>query len=239
MFQALKMKRAYSRLGAEERAILEKPWVHKIRTIDLWNSPQSEDLAFVQLETQGGLFLQLRDAVLRAPKHAACLQLTDSDALFGMYALYQGVGTLRVVDVCGHVPGHEEWHLDQARIAAQVAGRGVQCRFDRVGVTEIEGHYSVGICANVLENLADPAAALVHLRKVVVGSLVIHSVTPLANVAEFMEVGPGVRPWGSRFSHDALIAMVVEAGWSVVNENYKHLPMDWPGDRKLTFLHCV
>ena len=239
MLQALKMKRAYSRLSAEDREVLEKPWVHKMGKVSLWTSPQSEKAATLQKATQGAICLQVRDAVIRNPKHTACLQLTESDAFFGMWALHCGAGSLTVVDACGHVPGHEAWHLDQARIAAEVSGRNGHCRFERMGAMEIEGHYSVGICANVLENLADPAAALVHLRKVVVGSLVIHSVTPLENVAEFMEVGTDVRPWGSRFSHDALIAMVVDAGWSVVNENYKHLPVDWPGDRKLTFLHCV
>ncbi|MEA2552905.1 MAG: hypothetical protein QOJ65_1081 [Fimbriimonadaceae bacterium] len=239
MLQALRQRKAAARLTPEERELLSRPWIHKFGAIDLWVSEQSEPMRIEQIEKQGPIFTRIRDAVRRSKPDPRGIMPTCDDGFFALYALAVGASHVDVVDVGSHIPGHEPWHLDQTRIAAKVGGKESGCTFRGAALLDLQGSYDFGICLNVLENVRDPQAALAHLRAIIDGPIVIHSATAYPNERGVFESPSEFRPWGSRFSHDTLIDFAVESGWTVINEGAKKMPEDWPGDRNLSFLHCV
>lgn len=225
-------------LTPEERDVVSRPWLYRYSAIDVWLSSQSEGSRVRQIETAGPIGRQLRDALLRIPK-ARVLACSTTDGFFGLFALFKGAGHVDIYDVGRHIPGHEAWHFDQSEVVAKIKGLMDRCSFSSADILDIQGEYDFAVCTNVLEHVPDPKPVLEKLRGMMRGSLVLHSPTAYPHGPEVFESAPAERPWGCRFSHDRLVNMAVEAGWTVINERLKHMPPEWEGERNLSFLHCV
>jgi len=226
-------------LTPEEREILAKPWLNTFPAIKEWTSEQSPEDKLRQAEKSSALYRHIRDAMHRSVKDPRGLILTSTDGFFTIYALSLGAARVDVYDVCAQVPGHEDWHLDQIRIVAEVRGFKDKCSFQRADLFGINGSWDFCVCTEVLENLPDPEAAVWKIRDLVSGPMALFSGSRFPNEPSFFESPTDVRPWGSAFSHDNLINIVVAGGWTVVNERNKLMPEDWEGERNLSYLHCV
>lgn len=239
VFRAFARRKAVSNFTPAEKEILAKPWLNTFPGITDWVSEQAYADRIRQGETGAALYRHMRDAMRRSVPHPKGLMLTSTDGFFAIYCLHMRASRVDVYDVCGHVPGHETWHLDQIRIVAKVRGFEEKSTFQREDLFKIKGDWDFCVCTEVLENLPDPEAALAHMRDLVHGPMALFSTTHYPNRPDFYESPAAARPWGSAFSHDKLIKLVVAGGWTVVNERNKLMPESWKGDRNLSYLHCV
>lgn len=239
MFRARARRQAISNLTPEEREIVAKPWLNTFPAITDWRSEQTPEDKLRQIEKSSSLYRHIRDVIHRAGSNPRGLLVTSTDGYFVIYTLYAGAASVDVYDVCDKVPGHEAWHLDQMRIVAKVRGHEERTSFQRAELDQISGSWDFCVVTEVLENMADPEAAIAKIRELVKGPMALFSSTRTPNDPSFFESPTEARPWGCAFSHDMLIKIVVEAGWTVVNERLRTMPEDWRGERDLSYLHCV
>jgi hypothetical protein len=271
-------------LTEAELKIWRMPWYHTFSPLGLpAGGYQQELLAAHQLEKQGDIFRQTRDALSRfGRRRPKGVCLTSTDGLFGLYALTKGAAHVDIFGVTSFAEHDEPWHLEQTRIAAKLLNLKDRCTVEARDLEDIQGPYDFGICVGALYGFPDPTAVLVRLRTLISGPLVIHShvyVTPdyekrnKANrmaqlrreirfhkdltpeeISErqkelhelemnkdrfYFESPASWRPWGSRFSHDTLITMAVDAGWTVINEKEGDILPKNHLDRGSSSLLCV
>lgn len=242
-----------AKLTAHELELLEKPWVHNYSPVDLPTGPQAEVLQEFQLEKQGAIFRHIRDGLTRTPKGARGLCLTCNDGMFGIYALQKNVAHMDIFDVGDRQPNYEPWHIEQTAVAAKLLGLSSRATIEKRDYSTIKGPYDFCICTGVFPTFTDPGQMLADMRSwIVSGPLIIHSPTCLP-VAPWGQPRPDVdvpgyryyespaegRPWGSRFSHDTLIEMAVEAGWTAISEKFAELGRPNWSDRVSSSLLCV
>jgi hypothetical protein len=220
-----------------------------------------------QLEKQGDIFRQTRDALNRVGRGARGLCLTSTDGLFGLYPLTKGAGHIDIFNVTEYAGNNEPWHMDQTRIAAKLLDMVEKSTIEVRDIKTVKGPYDFAVCVGVLNNFLDPAPVLAQLREIVHGPLVTHEHTFVIPVHEqknmknrigmltrdikfnkqlskrefaearreldelespnhrlYYQSPADLRQWGSRFSHDTLIIMAVDAGWTVINEKHAEVP---------------
>jgi hypothetical protein len=239
VFRAHARRKAISNLTPEEREILAKPWLNTFPNLEASAGEQPEAEKLRQAEVSGPIYRHIRDGLIRCVPEPRALLLTSTDGFFSIVTLWRGAKTVDVFDVCTHVPGHQGWHLDQIRLVAKISGYEERSTFQRKGLFEIEGKWDFCICTEILENYPDPEAALGKIRSLVDGPIVNFSSTYLPNDPAYLESPSEKRPWGSVFSHDRLITMIVDHGWTVVNERYRPVKVEWSGEENLSYLNCV
>jgi len=227
-------------LTAAEKVIFNSVWRFNYKPVDLQTGPQSEVNERYQLEAQAMVFRHVRDALFSTVKRPTGLIPTCADGFYGIYALEKGAEKVRIVDIGSQLPSHKPHFLEQTKLAAKMLGVQERCTFDVCDYTKIEGSYDFCILADCAIHFLDPTPLLVKMREVVTGPLVLFSTTIMQHKVPLLYRSPEPgRPWGSAFSHDQLLTFAVNAGWTVVNEQYKRLPDDWPGERNMSCFLCM
>lgn len=223
----------------EEQAIVDQPWFHSYGPLGFYEGHVPEVNLQRQLDRQGDIFRHVRDALLRFESRPRGLMCTVNDGFYGMYAAQKGAASMDIVDVGTHIPNRPAWHFQQSQIAARKLGLSDRVTFSTKNLLEIEGRYDFGIFVNALPNFPNPAEAVAHLRNIISGPLVFQcnvavlpfkfSLPPdfprssteydMEAVDEFFYESPGMYvPWGSCFGRRRLIQILVDAGWTIVNE---------------------
>jgi hypothetical protein len=227
-------------LTAEERAIYERPWQFDYGPLDLETCAQIDFDKRYQLEAQGIVFRHIRDAMQAGAATTRGIVPTCGDGYYGIYALKHGAGRMHFVSVRHDRPHAKFWHFRQTQLASKLLGVKDRCTFDTAEIADLKGTFGFGILTDVLVHCPDPGEVLQKMRSIVQGPLVVFTTTVRRGLTQFiLEVGPPHRPHGACFSHDAVITMAVEAGWTVVNEQRKIMPEDWPGERQMSSFLCV
>lgn len=230
----------------EEQAIIAKPWVNNFGPIEFYDCNQSDENQRKQFARQGHIFRHIRDALARYETKPRGIMCTVSDGFYGLYALHKGASHIDIVDVGGHIPNREDWHLEQTRLAARALGMEDRATFATKNLFEIEGKYDFGIFVSALPNFPNPAEVMKHLWHLIDGPLVFQCNTAVLNnftltpkaerwkpgwdpdeIDQFFYESPcEILPWGSAFGRRKLIEMIVDAGWTIVNENSSPQPED-------------
>ncbi len=232
-------KRRLADLSPEEQEVFQQPWTYNYRTLDLETGPQPEMNERSQAATQEFVFRHIRDSILRCKGKPQGISVSCGDGFYGIYALSRGAEKIRICDVGAHRTDYRPWNIEQSKLAAKLLGVEEKCSFSSLDFSAMEGHYDFAIAADLLIHFPDPQAVLLKLRQMVRGPLVVFTTTIYRGNPVVLEVPASGRPWGSAFTHDKAIMMAVDAGWTVVNEQFKQMPEGWVGERNFTGLLCV
>jgi hypothetical protein len=233
-------RRRPASLTPDEQKIFDAPWQFSYSPIDLQTGPQPENKERYQIEAQAFVFRHIRDALISARKHPSGLVPTMGDGFYGIYSLERGARSAHIVNIGSYKQQCNPVHFEQTKLAAKLLGVQDRCTFDTLSYDRIEGNYDFCILADCANQFPDPLPLLTKLKEVVNGPLVLFSTTILRHKVPLVyDVPAAHRPWGSAFSHDRLLTFAVDAGWTVVNEQYKRLPQDWQGEQNMSCFLCM
>jgi hypothetical protein len=120
-------------------------------------------------------------------------------------------------------------------------GHEGRAEFRRENVFDVAGVYDFAICAGGLYHVSDPDALVRKLTTNARAAMVVQTVYSLAETsADYFETPAPGQTWGCRFSYGYLLAMLAEAGWTVLEATTNELGGNArPQDRGSAYALCV
>ena len=137
--------------------------------------------------------------------------------------------------------GGDPIQLRQADAMTALLGHDGRAEFRNQNVFDVSGSFDFAICAGGLYHVTDPEALLRKLTGNVRTALVVQTVYSLAETsADYFETPAPGQTWGCRFSYGYLLAMLAEAGWTVLESTTNELGGNArPQDRGSAYALCV
>lgn len=220
---------------------LEHPWYHDFTALGVPTRQAEGIFGPNQRAKQATLFSYIDKAIELSGPEPEGLELFCADGYYSHYALQHGARHMTGVDLGATQSAGDPMHLRQAVAMSALLGHDGRAEFRNQNVFDVTGSFDFGICAGGLYHVTDPEALLRKLTGNVRTALVVQTVYSLAETAaDYFETPAPGQDWGCRFSYDRLLAMISDAGWSVVAASSNELGGNArPEDRGSAYALCV
>jgi 2-polyprenyl-3-methyl-5-hydroxy-6-metoxy-1,4-benzoquinol methylase len=220
---------------------LDHPWYHDFSALGVPTRQAEGIFGPNQRAKQASLFDYIDKAIALAGPAPTGLELFCADGYYSHYALQRGARHMTGLDLGDEQSAGHPIQLRQAAAMTALLGHEGRADFRRENVFDVSGVYDFAICAGGLYHVSEPEVLLRKLVANVRAVMVVQTVYSLAEqAADYFETPAPGQTWGCRFSYGYLVAMLAEAGWTVLESAINELGGNTrPQDRGSAYALCV